>query len=320
LSDYESDNTAPVIDRASVTVPERGSGQQQPQPELNDDSPEAGIEALRRQIAEGEERVRRAEDARARERDARQEAERRARDYQQEVDTSRRGAAEAQYDSIINALHAAQGELSGAKQALKNAMSDGDFDKVADLSAEIGLLAARVRQFEDGKTALEMQRQNGGGQSQPRQGGDDRENYIQSRTPRTAAWLRKNDRFFSDRNFQQVVQGAHAIAVGRGIEPDSDEYFQFIDEQAGLRASGGAAGANGGSASAAGSTAPRQSPMPSAPAAGTALSTARQQVAAGSISLTPEERELCRRDGISEANYAKHKAALINEGRIMVGH
>ncbi len=243
-----------------------------------DDSPEAGIEALRQQIADSEARVtaaekqrERADEARQSERSAREEAERRSAQYRQEADTGRQSAAEAQYDSVVNALAAAQGDLSSYKSGLKTAMAEGDFDKVAELSAEIGMAAARVREFESGKLALEQRRNAGGDQRQA--GGDERENYIQSRTPRTASWLRRNDRFFTDRNFQGMVQGAHALAIGRGIEPDSDDYFSFIEEQAGLRQPAAAASAlpaapAAPAVSTAATTTQRSSPTPAAPAAG----------------------------------------------------
>lgn len=323
MADYESDNTPAVIDRAAVTT---GPGEPHTEPATDgvaDDSPEAGIEALRRQIAESEARVRAAEQereaarsAREAERAAREEAEQRAAQYQREADHTRRSANDAQYDSVINALAAAQGELASQKNALKSAMAEGDFDRVAELSAEIGLTAARVREFEAGKQAMEARRHDG----QQQMPGDAREAYLRSRTPRTAAWLRRNDRFFTDRRFQNAVTGAHMLAENRGIEPDSDEYFQFIEEQVGLRQAQQPQQSHQPQTSAAAATSPRQSPMTAAPAQSPAIVSARAQAAAGTVSLSPEERELCRRDGISEAAYAKHKAELLREGRIGIGH
>lgn len=291
-----------------------------------DDSPEAGIESLRQQIVNATKRADDAEKAREEERrgrqaegQAREEAERRARAASEEAFTTRRSANDAQYDSVINALAAAQGELGGIKSAYKAAMSEGDLDKAADLAAEIGLVAAKVREFESGKTVLEQRRQAGEQPDGPARSGDPREEYIRSRTPRTATWLRRNDRYFSDPSFQRMVHGAHELAVGRGIMLDSDEYFRFIEDQAGVR------GNDSGDlqhqqpapiAPAPAAPPPRQAAPahPSAPAAGSTQ--AARTSSPGTIRLTAEEREFCRSNEINEAAYAKRKGQMLADGEI----
>src|SRR5215472_7230566 len=172
-ADYDTDNAATVDARTRA----------EPVIEIEDDSPEAGINALRKQIEEAEARVSAAEQARDNAHNARQaesaaraEAERRAGQYQREVAQHQRSASEAQYDSIVNGLAAAQGELAGAKAALENAAAEGDFKKVAEMSAEIGMIAAKVREFESGKVAWESRRNEGGDTYSPQpQPSDERE-------------------------------------------------------------------------------------------------------------------------------------------------
>jgi hypothetical protein len=291
-----------------------------------DDSPEAGIEALRQQMLAATEHSKAMEAARDEERrgreaerQAREEAERRAQQSANEIANTRRSAADAQYDSVINALAAAQGDLDKVKQAYKTAMSEGDFDKAADHAAEIGLTAARVREFEAGKAAIEQRRMAPPQDPQPANV-DEKEAYIRTMPPRTAAWLRRNDRFFTDSNFRRMVQGAHGIATGRGIAPESDEYFNYIEEQAGLRQPQEQQTATAAApASLAATTTARSSPALSAPAAGSTAAVTRSATQ-GSITLSPEEREYCRRDGITEAAYAAQKAKLLADGLIGVGH
>lgn len=279
-----------------------------------DDSPESGIESLRQQIAEANQRADREQQGRQAEQQAREEAERRMMAAGEEARTSRRSAADAEYDSVINALSAAKGELDGVKAAYRIAMSEGDFDKAADLAGDIGLVAARLREFESGKTALDHRRQ-AGDQQQQQPSGDPRESYIRSMPPRTAAWLRRNDRFFTDGNMQRMVQGAHALALGKGIAPESDEYFAFIEEQSGLRQAQPTQQQTPTTAAAA-TTARQSAPaMAAAPPAGSTAQSSRQP-AGNTITLSAEERDLCRTTGITEAAYAKQKAALISEGLI----
>lgn len=300
-------------------------------PPVVDDSMESGIEALRQQIVAAEETRKQIEKERdeARrlgegERQAREEAERRAQHFSADAQTKARTASDAQYDSVVNGLAAAQGELTAAKGMLKTAMSEGDFDKVAELSGEIGLVAARVREFEGGKAMLEDRRKNGEPASQ--QQGDPKEAYIQKMPPRTAAWLRRNDRFFTDMKFQQMVQGAHNLAVGRGVPAESDDYFRFVEEQVGLRQPEPLAAVTPPAvivppaATAATTTAPRQSSIPAAPPAGSTASVTRPSAGGNTIKLSPEEREVCRVNGITEAAYAKQKIALMAEGRLGTGH
>lgn len=298
---------------------------------ITDDSPEAGIESLRQQLLSAEDRAKTAEagrdeERRARdaERQAREEAESRANQASAEIQTGRRYAADAQYDSVINALAASQGELTSAKVALKNAMAEGDFEKVADLSGEIGLIASRVREFENGKLAIEERRRAGTEERQsPQQPSDPKEAYIRSMPPRTASWLRRNDRFFTDSNMQRMVQGAHGLAIGRGMTPESDEYFQFIEEQAGLRQAQSQTPPEPpppASTTTASTTTQRSSPTPAAPAAGSAQGGTRGTSSGGTITLSPEERDFCRREDIDEVAYAKQKKSLLDEGRIGVGH
>lgn len=295
------------------------------EPAPADDSPEAGIESLRQQIADATRRAEDAEAGRQREQQARQsesqareEAERRVRQANEENVSTRRNAADAQYDSVVNALAAAESELVNTKAAYKVALSEGDFERAADLSGDIGMAATKVREFQAGKSVLEQRRQAGDQQQQQQQPSDGREAYIQTMPPRTAAWLRRNDRFFTDGNFQKMIQGAHALALGKGMQFESDEYFEYIEEQSGLRQPAQQTQAAAPTTAASATTQRHSAPaMAAAPPAGSTASTSR--TSSTTITLTAEERDLCRTTGISEAAYAKQKRTLIDEGLINSG-
>src|SRR4051812_15207109 len=96
-----------------------------------DDSPEAGIEALRQQMTAAEDARKQAEKERdeARrlgemDRVARDEAERRAHHSATEAQTRGEKAFQAEYDSVINAAAAANSDLVNAKTLLRNAMAE----------------------------------------------------------------------------------------------------------------------------------------------------------------------------------------------------
>lgn len=311
--------------------------------ETPDDDPAAGIAALKAQIAAFEEREkqrqqelestrRNAHEARA----AREEAERRAEQARQQAWQTDRRAREAAYTSVVNALSAAESTLAQQQSAAQQAAIDGDWARHSQLSADIGKTAARVAQLEAGKVEFEGQlrqqpQPQQQAQQQPVSESDQREAFIRRLPPKSAAWVRDHqDRYFNDSSFSTMVAGAHQLAMGRGLQQESDDYFRFIEEQCGLRAPEAqmethrdSAPQQGGSpsprapTSAAGSTQSRRSPTPAAPAAsgtgGSARSTGDRSV---SVQLSAEEREFCRTNEISEENYAKQKKQLMDEKRL----
>lgn len=164
------------------------------------------------------------------ERAARSEAERRgtlsaaeASRLKQTLDASATG----QVDTAIAALKT---QADSLKKDYSTALGEGDFDKAADLQMQMSAIAAKLTNAEGHKAGLEHQKANppaGNGQF-------DKEGYIARQTARTAAWLRSHDEYFTDPALQARVQGAHHLAVGNDIKVDSDEYFTFIEKQAGM--------------------------------------------------------------------------------------
>lgn len=292
------------------------------------DSVEAGMEALRQQLAAAEAARQRAETERdsiaqqhQAEQAARAETERRT---QTEVGAMRLSVADAQYDAVVNALAATQGQIVTAKQALAAAMAEGDGTKVADLSVEIGRLAATERDFDGSKTHLDNLRKQPPPQQQPQR--NPRDEVLRSLSSRSAAWMRtadggipRVDRYLTDPRFQSLVIGADSLARGKGIPVDSDAYFQFIDQQVGIAPPPNDGGqqpiAQPPPTSSAGVTQPRQSPHPAAPPSGSTQSVARTG-GGGDIRLTAEQRDFCRTSGIDEVAYAKQLKKMIDAGEI----
>lgn len=310
-------------------------------PAVDDNSPEAGIEALKRQLADYEARQKDFERLRDQERQtlqqeraAREEAERRAGMAQRDAATQHRERAEAQYDAVVNALAAAEGNMTHRQAELAAAMQEGDFAKVGVLSAEIGKIAARIQRFEEGKAEFELRSKQEPAAPPappvPRQQteAEVRESWINNLPYRSAQWVRSHqDRYWGDERFRAMVAGAHQVAVGRGIAQDSDDYFKYIEEQVGLRSGESTSQSTTPPpvtelpkaplpTSAAGQTQGRRTPQPSAPPAGSTQTSQRTDSAQTSVSLTQEEREFCRLNDIPEANYAKQKADLLRERRI----
>ncbi len=312
-------------------------------PAAQTDDPAAGIAALREQIANYEQRVKDAESARDDERRAREieqraraAAEQRAGQSHNEAADYQRRAQETQYDSVVNALAAANSQLIHHKAAYKIAFEAGEIEKLADISGEIGITASRIKTLEDGRAEIEARnRDNAVRDTRPapqESEAEQRARWINALPPKSAAFVRSHyEKYFNDKQFASMVAGAHQLAIGRGMADGTDEYIKFIEEQTGLRkpeepaqrTEGGAAVAAATTTpvtqpaptSAAAATTARRSPTPAAPAAGTSAATVGNKTTR-QIALTAEERSLAKTLDMSEAAYAQRKQELIDEGRI----
>ena len=101
---------------------------------------------------------------------------------------------------------------------------------------------------------------------------------------------------------------AHEDAVEDGIEPDSREYFDFIEQRLGVRRSPEPVAAENPLSSAA---APRRSPSP--PAAPVSRGNATRP---NVVRLSREEADLAASWGYTPEQYAANKTALQKEGRM----
>lgn len=202
-----------------------------------------GFDDLKRQLADeqaGRERDRQALAQAQRDRSAAQREAQESRGKATEFEAT---AFSAQYDSVVNALGLAQQEADKLASEQEAAMSDGDFKKATELNVKIGRQMARVVQLEDGKAALDVQRQaraaepptKAAPQQAQRTENEQREAYLATQRPKTAAWMRAHPAYFDDIPLQQKVIGGHYLAVEQGLVPESDDYFKFVEEHAGLR-------------------------------------------------------------------------------------
>jgi hypothetical protein len=216
------------------------------------DAPADGIAELRQQLANEQAANQRKDAALAASEASRRETEQRLAAAAGEVRNASVAVQSAELDSIVNALAVSESELAGLQRDQIAAMEEGDFKKAADLNIKIGKASARQIQLEDGKTELERRREAAASQpaavAVPPNVMAQQEAYIASQTPRVAAWMRANPRFFTDKDFSERVMAAHHKALGNRVQAESDEYFRLIDQEA----SGAPVIAAGASAQAAG--------------------------------------------------------------------
>lgn len=188
----------------------------------HDDGPDP-FEVLKRQYNEREAELRL-------ERQQRAQVEEHARRLSEDALAHEKGYKEAAGVALDNAIELAKSNIAAAEMAMKSALQGNDVDALIKAQTALSESVSRKAQLEQSKQQFE----NAPSQVQTYQPVDPIDQQISRFSPRSQEWLRKhrND-IFGDRERQIDAQAAHRLAVRRGFVPDSDEYFNAIDEQMG---------------------------------------------------------------------------------------
>jgi hypothetical protein len=137
---------------------------------------------------------------------------------------------QAAFDHVDNSLLTAQSELSAAQSQHANALESGDFDGVAKATARIAAAESQRVLLQNQRQVLERT---------PISSGDQFEDHLSRFTGPTAEWMRAHKDWVTDPRKSSKLQGAHHLAIGEGLEPDTDEYFEHVEKTIGLRGGGG---------------------------------------------------------------------------------
>ena len=263
-------------------------------------TPEAGLEKLRKQLED--------------EKTARLAAEQRAQDA---------SAAElrARTESQDNSLHLVTNAIATVTQAndllesrYAEALTAQDFASAAKIQREMATNAAKLIQLEAGKTQLEKQPK-----PVARAPSDPVEQFAGQLSPRSAGWVRAHPEFVRDAQKNRQMLAAHEIALARGLQADTDDYFKSIERTLDIAAP--EPGSNGHDksievdpmADAAQVAAPRRAAPAAAPVT-------RSGNGAGNrpnvVTLTPQEVEIAEMMQMTPEEYARQKIALKREGRM----
>lgn len=288
--------------------PEKKAAAGEAAPETKGPEPLPEIEDLRRQL----------DDARRQEREAReaaQAAQRQAQERGAEAMRFRSQAEEAQYAGLERALEGADARLSQLKGDLATAYQGADFARIADLQVEIGKVAARKTTLEDGRDAMKAQltaRQTAPVQQAP---SDPVEALARTLTPRSAAWVRAHPEAASGATLRKLQAVAQYATNVRGIEPDSDAFFEHVEQEMGYRQTPAAT-----SAAAQPQKQPSYNRRPGASLApGRNAATpvnGKRAVTAADIPDSPAILEAAATSGITPAQYKEQYIRLAQDGTI----
>ena len=258
-------------------------------------SAEDGIRELRRRLEA--------------EHQGRLEAEHYAKYAREQASRAYEEVGETQFHLVSNALDTVRRDGDILKAQLRDAMNIGDHDRAAEIQEAMSTNAIRLNQLEAGKRDME---------TRPRQPAfnpppppppqpayqDPLEQIAGAVSPRSASWIRANkDSLGNERALREMFR-AHESAVDHGYAPDSDAYFQFVENRMGISES-------------------RQQPA-SAPvqrkAAPPAAPVSRSGNGTGSrpnvVRLSSEQQEMAKNLGMTNAEYAAQVVALRKEGKL----
>jgi hypothetical protein len=257
--------------------------------------PDEGIESLRAQLEN--------------ERSARIEAEKRAHTAAQTVQRAQSDVQDSNLHLVTNAIETVRQNNEILKANYRDAMASQDYDRAAEMQQAMSTNAAKLLQLEQGKEALE---------NTPKpvveqyRSSDPVEALASQLTPRSAEWVRRNPQYATDSRLYQKMIAAHQLAVSDNIRPDTDEYFDAIEETLRIRQRQQEPRHEDASAAAAQVTQRRSAP-PAAPVTRSGTGTSNRPY---TVRLTAAEREIASMNKMTDEEYARNKLTLQKEGKL----
>jgi hypothetical protein len=238
------------------------------------------------------------------ERKAREEAERTAREAIEKAHQASVDAQDSRIHLVSGAIETLRRDDEILTAHLKQAMEIGDFDRAAEVQKAMLSNQNKMMELERG---YEDMRRNPPPTPQPQAPREVTvDDLITQVTPRSAEWLKKNKESIPDTRTIRIMARAHDDALDYGIVPESDAYFNFIENRLGIGNSKQSYRSEEGDDAMSGASKAiksRQSP-PSAPVSRSPMDAPTRP---GTIRLTREEVEAAQISGISPQEYHRLK-------------
>lgn len=301
-------------DHVDVVIEEpKAEKKEETQVEIVDEAPETAAKQEKLPVIEPQEGIQELKRRLEAEQKARQEAEHRARLAAQHAEQAQGHVEDANYQLVVNAIGTLKERSDTLKAAYKEAMSVGDYDKLADIQEAISVNASQLSELNRGARAMKEAMDEAAERAKrqpvepmPRTA-DPIEDMASRVSERSASWLRANRENLQDAQKIGRMFRAHQDAVEDGIVADSPEYFAYIENRLGIRKQ---AAEDNAMSEAAAPVAPRRAPQP--PPAPVSRGTSRPNV----IRLTKDQAEHAKMFGMTEKEYALELTRLREEGKV----
>lgn len=244
------------------------------------------------------------------EKEARKEAEERARQADLKAKKASVEVEETNFHLVNNAIETIKRDNEILTSNYAEAMRNGDFETGARIQSIINQNDLNLKKLEDGHVKMEQEvKSRPAAQAEapePLSPQETVDNIISQVSKQSAQWLKSNREHLDSEKSIRKMFNAHAEAVDEGIEPDTSEYFRYIENRLGINQDD-----NGGSPmSSASKPTPRQAPPPSAPVN-------RDNGGRNNGGhLTSAQAETAKSLGMTNKEYYFHMVALQKEGRL----
>ena len=248
-----------------------------------------------------------------RERMARIEAEKRAREAAEAASKASGDVHDTNIQLVSSAIDTVKRENAMLKSKYREAAASGDADMMAEIQETMSMNAAKLMQLEAGKQQLE---------SRPRPvyempaNSDPVEAFASQLSPRSAEFIRKNPQCVTDPRLNKIMISAHGLALSKGLQADTDDYFDFIANALDMPAPHRSARSAVDESPLSESSEPvkRRSAPPAAPVSRSAPTNSGNRP--NVVRLSKEEREMAKMMGMTNEEYARNKVALVKEGKL----
>jgi len=285
--------------------------------EVEDDAPEVAktekeVEVEAKQELEPDDGIKDLKMRLEHERMARTEAEKQAQMAREQAYYASNEVHDTHLQLVKNAIETVKGNNEVLKRAYSEALSVGDYGKTAEIQEALSLNAARLMELERGRSAMEQA---------PKPQRPDPVNPVEALasqlSPRSADWIRKNPNCVTDPRMYQKMVAAHNLALADGMQPDTDDYFSFVEDTLKINrrppAAKQEAESDDDATSSAAKAVQRRTAPPAAPVTRAGNASGQRP---GTVRLTRAEAETARDLGMTEEEYARNKMLLQKEGRL----
>jgi hypothetical protein len=245
------------------------------------------------------------------ERLARLEAERQMKRATETASAAKSEVDDTNLKLIDNAIETVKNNQLALKRSYAEALSKGDHEEAAEIQIQLSEMAVQKMQLENGKTAYQSRIEQT--KSAPPVQNDPVEMLASQLSSRSADWVRAHPEYATNPRLYQKMIAAHNLAMADGLEADSDDYFNTIEETLKIPSRNSIPHEDSALSAASAPTSRRSAP-PAAPVSRspTTNSGTRPNV----VRLNAQEREMASMMGMTDQEYARNKAALIKEGKL----
>lgn len=210
-----------------VTEPDKGKEPAKAETKTNGKT--EPVEDLRNQL---DTLKKQSEQATAKIQSAEQLAQQRGQEVEQvqtELATVKKELVQSNASTVENAILAEKETLLSARKDRVAALQAGDYDKEAEATERGQLAAARLTRLEEAKNEIDVRLK------EPDPVRPRTEAPQNGPGPRATAWLAEHPEYVNNRAKNLRAAAAHASAVEAGIEVESDDYFDHVERELGLK-------------------------------------------------------------------------------------